>query len=607
MKSKIVLLLLIGLLLFLLPNSSVLADMPSAPHAVNYCTDPVDEERCLTLFDGFGAFLSETGTTLAVSTIAAIDMLVWFVDRLVLAVYDAAVNGAWLETFRGDLLDNLANFLPDTLRQITLGPTGIMYIALALAGVLMTIPLYFSGTGSKLVRPERVLVWGVVITALFISGTIGYDLIGGIESLRVDIVRNMMGGEDTQDSAETLVLTPMLASHAEADLIFDNLNQLPGQFMEAYFPPVQKIEVSVKTIESGWFGAINTEVESQDSKLARIRGASQSLLYGLISLGAAIVVILFAIAFIFLGVAALILVLFLMAALPLGFFEFGNMILMSIMERYIQIVAFSLALALLMRVSGGLMAALPTGVTTPTAAVEWMILLGALFMSIQILFTAAFKALTASFSAFTTSVKASLGAQTDGPGVTATVGRALTGAAMGAMALGGAGGAVLGGASALLGMSPAVVGRGASTSTSRNQSNGVGDVFVGNGAVPVVDGSLVDEEYVSRGDASVFAPDQAEPIVIEPAETQSSETPRQTDQTTQPKTVQTARAGSVQPVLNIAQTLTPDENVVPPAPAKKRESKAPTTQQSLSTSNNPQKDQASRSVRASKVISPDGP
>jgi hypothetical protein len=123
----------------------------------------------------------------------------------------------------------------------------------------------------------------------------------------------------------------------------------------------------------------------------------------------------------------------------------------------------------------------------------------------------------------------------------------------------------------------------------------------------VVDESLVDEEYASRGNGSVFTPDQAEPIVVEPAATQSPETLRQTDQTTQPQTVQPARTGSVQPVLNIAQTLTPDENVMPPTPAKKRESQAPTTQQSPSSSNNPQKDQASRSVRASKVISPDGP
>ena len=469
---------LVGVLVFCLPSSNAQAQVQDAPRAVNYCTDPVDEERCLTLFDGLGAFLSETGTTMAVAIIQAIDMLIWFMDRLVLAVYEAAVNGAWLETFRHDLLDNLVTFLPDTLSQIALGPTGIMYIALALAGVLMTIPLYFSGTGSKLVRPERVLVWGVVVTALFISGTLGYDLIEGIESLRVGVVRDMMGGADTQDSAEELVLTPLFATQAESGLTFDNLTQLPGQFISAYFPEIQKIEVSVKTMESGWFGAINTEVESEDSKLARIQGASQSLLYGLISLGAAVVVLMFAVAFIFLGVAALILVLFLMAALPLGFFEFGNMILMSIVERYVQIAAFSLALALLMRVSGGLMGALPAGVTTPTAAVEWVILLGALFMSIQILFGAAFKALTSSFSAFTNSVKASLGAQTDGPGVAATAGRALTGAAMGAIALGGAGGAVLGGASALLGMSPGMLGRAAATATNQNQVNGVGDVFV---------------------------------------------------------------------------------------------------------------------------------
>jgi len=595
MRHRLVWLVIFSALIFMLPSSIVLAHAQDAPRAVNYCTDPVDEERCLTLFDGIGAFLSETGTTLAVATIAALDMLIWFIDRLVLAVYDAAVNGAWLETFRNDLLNNLVNFLPDTLRQIALGPTGIMYIALALAGVLMTIPLYFSGTGSKLVRPERVLVWGVVVTALFISGTLGYDMIGGIEELRVDIVKNVMGGEDTQDSAETLVLTPMLASRAEADLSFDNLTQLPGQYMEAYFPAMQKTEVSVKTIESGWFGAINTEVESQDSKLARIQGSSQSLLYGLISLGSAVVVVLFAAAFIFLGVAALMLVLFLMAALPLGFFEFGNMILMSIVERYLQIVSFSLALALLMRVSGGLMDALPAGVTSPTAAVEWVILLGALFMSIQILFGAAFKALTGSFTAFTNSVKASLGAQVDEPGVVATAGRALTGAAMGAIAMGGAGGAVLGGASALLGMSPAMVGRTASTANSQNQANGVGDVFFENGAVPMGSQNSVDDSFVSRGEESVF-----ESEGVRPEAQQSRETDKHTQRQSAPQP--TTSAGSVQPALHVAQTLTPDESVVP---AKKSGNETPKVTQP-SAAPESQNNQAARTARAASALAPDG-
>ena len=120
MKVRMTLLVLISVLVFLLPTSAALADAPGAPRTVNYCTDPVDEERCLTLFDGLGAFLSETGTTMAVAIIQAIDMLIWFMDRLMLAVYEAAVNGAWLETFRHDLLDNLVTFLPDTLSKICL-------------------------------------------------------------------------------------------------------------------------------------------------------------------------------------------------------------------------------------------------------------------------------------------------------------------------------------------------------------------------------------------------------------------------------------------------------------------------------------------------------
>jgi hypothetical protein len=495
-KAKLLLFFLFVIAMF--PSSAIASPLAS-PMPQNFCETSVDDPHCLSFFDGIGAFLSEMGTTLAVAIIAGLDMVIWAIARAALAVYDLAVNGTWLEIFRNDLLGNLSDLMPDTLRQVSLGPTGIMYIALALAGVLMTIPMALSST-NRLIKPDRVIVWGVVMSALFIFGTAGYDLMGGLEDMRISIVRQMMGSDSTTSAVENLILTPMKATTAEKGFETNNLIQLPSQFLSSYFPNIVREDVSVRVIESGWWGVINTKVESKESKTARIGGAAQSLLYGLIALGSSIVVLEFALAFVFLGVAALILMLFLVACLPLGFFEFGNVILMRIVESYVQIAAISLALALFMRVSGGLMAALPDA-TSPSAFVEWVLLIGALLMANSTLWGGARKALTGSFSNFSNSIRTAVGVGA-APGMLALagafagervgqvrdnvdatkkqIGKVAVSAAMGFMT-GGTAGAIIGGASGLLGSGMMMPMRNSlARQDAQNAIANRGDVFINN-------------------------------------------------------------------------------------------------------------------------------
>jgi len=471
---------LLALLLLLIPTSLAFASSLADP--VNHCLDAADP-LCLTMFEGIGKLIAEWLKTFAVSVTQVMAMIAWISAKLVLAAYEAIVNGTWLDVFREDLIGNIATLMPEVLRGIALGPTGLMYIALSLSGIVMIIPLVSAGT-DRLVRPERVIIWGILLSALFISGAAGYDLVGMIEDLRVSVIRQMMGNEDTTTSVENLLLTPMKATDAEKDLDLANLTELPAAFVTSYFPAIEREEVTVRLAESSvvFSGILNTDVETSASDIARTSGAMQALLYSLIELAAAAVILGFSLAFIFLGIAALILILFLMAALPLGFFEFGNIILTKIVERYVQIVTLSMVLALFMRVSGGLMAALPQAGST-SAIVEWLLLIGALFIALQMIFGMAYKALTDSFSSFSNSVRLATGMPVppQGQGVMSTLGRVATGAAMGALIGGGGAGALAGGAGELIGAPLMAAWKGRNEVPGQNADDPRGNVFVENG------------------------------------------------------------------------------------------------------------------------------
>ena len=470
-------LLLLLLLLICIPTISVLAS-PLAS-TTNYCANATDP-LCLTLFDGVGRKISEWVKSAAVALSQVIAVIAWICAKLVLVAYEMIVNGTWLEVFRNDLLGNMTRDMPQILKGISLGPTGVMYFALALSGIVMIVPMVASGT-DRLVRPERVIIWGILLSVLFISGTAGYDVVGLVEELRVDIVRQMLGGNTTTGAVENLLFTPMKATAAEKELDIANLGAMPAGFVSAYYPVVVMEEVTVRLAESSaiFSGILNTTVETAASASARSNGATQALLYSVIELAAAAVILGFALAFIFLGIAALVLILFLMAALPLGFFEFGNVILTKIVERYVLIVTLSMVLALFMRVSGGLMTALPNADST-SGVVEWLLLLGALFVSLYMIFGMAWKALTDSFSTFTNSVRLATGMPSPAPGqgLISTAGRVATGAVVGALTGRGVMGALMGAAG---GVGAGSGGGAGKTESPPRAENPLGNVFDQNG------------------------------------------------------------------------------------------------------------------------------
>lgn len=129
-------------------------------------------------------------------------------------------------------------------------------------------------------------------------------------------------------------------------------------------------------------------------------------------------------------------------------------------------------------------------VNTPSAMVEWLLLIGSLFMANQILWGAARRLLTTSFSSFSDAIRAGVGMPPAPPSMIGQrIGQIATGAVMGAVS-GGQIGAVMGGLSGLIG-GPMMVNNNTGNRTG-SETNGIGggkeeqpqrgNVFIQNGA-----------------------------------------------------------------------------------------------------------------------------
>ena len=510
MRNRLIFGLLL-LALFLSVAPPALAHSPETPFATNFCSGAAyDEERCLTLFDGAGAFISEWGITLAIAIISIITMMVWFLDRVALALFELVTGGTWLLDLKTDFIEGIASFLPDVLRDTAFSDGGLMYLALVLAGLLMIIPTAAAGM-NRLVKPQRVMLWGVLLSALFVGGTVGYDLIDQVENLRQEMMQSAIGSE-ADYGVEKLVLVPMHAQESEAELQLTDLSTLPSQFMTSYFPEVVKIDISVKVVESGWFGVVESEIESPESKLARVAGAVLALFYSLLGFFAGIIVFLSGASFVLLGVAALFLILFLFAALPLGFFEFGETVLRMIMERYVQVVIYSLGIAIFVRLAGGMVEQLPN-LDNFSTFLQWVLLMLVFYLALLSILKSSFGLLSASFNTFSSSMRAVwTGASPEGaPGIVGKAKQVAGGAVSGALMMGGPQGAVMGAAAAALSlpmMMRGTGGNGAAANSAPRPEPVRGDVFQENGAANPGAGATPSDEPLFPTSPFIPSPDR---------------------------------------------------------------------------------------------------
>jgi hypothetical protein len=328
-RSQFVLILLLVLVLAL-----VVVPQASAAEAATDCDD------CMGWPEAFAKLLTIAVQNMALSMLKTLVGIVWFFDKAAIYVFDLVViEGLWDE-LRTSLLANLSALMPDIFERLIGGGTGLLYMAIMLAGVTMTLPFINS---SRLVRIDQVILWAIVMITLFVSGTAGYDLIGAFENLRLNMMEIIMIGQD--NNIHAIITEPMMAD--EADLVLMPPFAVPEAYADEYFLPPQGYEtVKIVLFEAGLTAVAEAEMETDASLEIRKEMAAPGVAIALLSAIGGYVALVFALIFAMLTTAALGLILFLMAALPMGFFEFGRMVLAGILQKYLQIVILSLGAAI---------------------------------------------------------------------------------------------------------------------------------------------------------------------------------------------------------------------------------------------------------------------
>lgn len=347
-------------------------------------TNPNDIEYCASATDYLGGIIIEKVRLGFIGMLKILASIFWILLRAVYWLVENILTGAWWGWVREGLLDQLEAILPATLRQIVFGQSGLFTIALLLAGLLMTLPFFNT---SRLVRLDRVLTWGVVLTALFVSSTFGFDLIGGFEKLRIEMMTLAAGGSisptgqpilmgDEQIAGLTTVVTrPMQATSDELrSFTWDKLWALPAALTRppsaggdsgGLFQPVPQTGKWRFRVVAGSLGTDILEL-IYPGELVRpatvqraTENAGRGVFQGVMALVGGYVLLLFGVIYVILTVASLVLVVFFVAALPLGFFEFGANILLGCVRQYVAVVALSLFSGVMVRLLGGVMASLP--------------------------------------------------------------------------------------------------------------------------------------------------------------------------------------------------------------------------------------------------------
>lgn len=307
----------------------------------------------------FAAYLNDT----ILQVLKTVATVFWFLEKVAAGCMRFLTEANLWDLLLAGMLDTLKVSMPGILGSVVFGGSGgvgVLYLALMLAGLLLTIPALSS---TRLVEAGRAISWGVVLSVLFISSVWGFDLIGYLESLRQGMAQVVVTGIGTETGdLDALVATPMEATDTEV-ISYDFT--LPSAFESRYFTPPSfpqdyddyEMVIGVWPVQHSWV----IWVESQASQTERRTEAQTALAVSALTLIPATVLFLFGLIFASLAAAALVLILFFVVALPLGFFEFGTTILTRVVQQYVYLVAITLLAVVVM---GILVAA---NLLTPTA------------------------------------------------------------------------------------------------------------------------------------------------------------------------------------------------------------------------------------------------
>ena len=316
----------------------------------------------------------------------------WWCEKLV-----AIVTGFLMEenlwTFLwNQLIVALGSVTTGPLRDLILGgggATGLLYVAIALAGVLMTVPMMGS---SSMVKADRAIIWAGVAITLFISNTFGLDMIAGIENMRMATCRMVLDAGGT-DGLNELVARPMRASASEvANLAFE----LPSTFQSDFFRD-PNFDDRVGEFNLG-FLSFTVDFRIETGINSRANDAIDGTLIALLTLVPAWVVGMFGASFAMIGAAALVLIVFFVASIPLGFFEFGVNVINGIVKQYVYLFAITILASVLAGVLvATTVAAFPAGSIDLLGMVGYLPTLLVVGVGMKYVSSMALKAMTGTF------------------------------------------------------------------------------------------------------------------------------------------------------------------------------------------------------------------
>lgn len=398
----------------------LLASVPGLARAggPNYCFPFHNPDYCwssMRILENMAArFLADVG----IGILKGLAIVLWIVDRAAAFLFSKTViDNGWLLALKDQMLHLLAGIMPGMLREVAFGGSGIMYVALALSGLVMMLPML--GLGARLVRPERVMLWGVLLSLLFVSGSFGYDFINAFEDFRQDTVERIAQGGGAMP-LDKLLLYPMRAGDGDLGLTED-MARLPMIFESSYFPAPQLIEVTIS--EGGVLGLGNANVERLEDIGERFSKAMTGAFYSVISLFGAYLLIIVSLTYALLTFTALVLMLFLFAALPLGFFEIGGQLLLGIVQRYFEVFVQSLSLVVFLRwLSDGLGGA--ASPNTVPGSLLWLVMVVLMIVVTHVFFRGALRILLTSGQTIVSAAQ-SFNATFGGPGPVEMIGAAM--------------------------------------------------------------------------------------------------------------------------------------------------------------------------------------
>lgn len=411
------------------------------------------EEGIGVLTDFIGSVMND----FTIEMVKALATVFWYLEKIAAFITDFLTQENLWEMVLETLMSALSDIFPAILDRLLFGDGsgGLLYMALMLAGLFLILP---NIGGTRLVDPGRVITWAVIIIALFVGSVWGYDLIGVMEGLRQGSTQIVIDAVTDTDSLSDLVGQPMQAEPAEIE---DWTFALPSAFDNNFYPEPADSDYDTRemVILDNWVmgrWAFEFRIENEASQDFRTERSREGILMAGLTLVPAFVLLLFGITFATLAAAALVLIIFFLTALPLGFFEFGAPILTGIAKQYAYLFALTLAATILPGILVGAGTLAFSGTPNINDMIAYLPILIIVAIAAQYMAQMAFNAMKGTFGIVGSSLKASVGQYSvlgQLPDAGADLGNKASmglAALAGAAVTGGVGGALMG-ASALAG------------------------------------------------------------------------------------------------------------------------------------------------------------